>query len=165
MFYYAKYAAYSAVAVAKGFWSTIRVWAFQWPKSTIKYPYEKHTKLKASMPWRGAQTLVLTDDGIDKCDGCSICSIVCPVHCITVERGVSADGRKIPAIYMVDFSKCSYCHLCTEWCPQDALRETDTVAWTFEKKPDMVLGKEQMTVKESQEAWLFRGDPVKSQRP
>lgn len=164
MVYYIKFAVGCASALAKGFARTFNVYR-RFPKFTIQYPFEKHKKMKASMPWRGPQTLVLHDDGLDKCDGCNICAIVCPVHCITVERGTSEDGRKIPSKYLVDFSKCSYCHLCTEWCPQDALRETDTVAWTYAEKPDMLLGKDQMTVKESDTDWIFHGDPVPTQNP
>ena len=53
---------------------------------TIQYPEVKRTMSKR---FRGRHFLNRDEDGLEKCIGCSLCSINCPVGCIHV---VSAEN-------------------------------------------------------------------------
>jgi NADH-quinone oxidoreductase subunit I len=86
---------------------------------TYKYPYER----KALPPgFRGRHLLYL-----DKCTGCGICAWICPEKCITF---VPLKGEKVypqnpenrfPQYW---YSRCCFCHLCTDYCPTGALDYT-----------------------------------------
>jgi len=62
----------------------------------------------------------------DLCYGCSMCSLVCPSHAITMipdEREVSFKGKKFtrkkrPVMKVL---KCIRCGLCERHCPADAI--------------------------------------------
>lgn len=56
----------------------------------------------------------------EKCTGCRICGLVCPVKAVTYRRLEPAINgkRRIPEF---DMSKCIFCHCCYELCPEGAL--------------------------------------------
>jgi formate hydrogenlyase subunit 6/NADH:ubiquinone oxidoreductase subunit I len=85
---------------------------------TILYPKEK---VPIPDTFRGR---VAIDD--QKCIGCSKCSVVCPVQCITMEdsvrevefKGKTLTRKKKPQIKLY---KCIRCGLCERHCPTDAI--------------------------------------------
>jgi len=91
---------------------------------TFSYPEEKRI-----MPerYRGRHFLNRDENGLEKCIGCSLCSINCPVNCIHV---VSAEndpdhpvspGERYAEIYEINLLRCIYCGYCEEACPVDAV--------------------------------------------
>ena len=91
---------------------------------TICYPEQKRV-----MPerFRGRHFLTRDEDGLERCIGCSLCSINCPVNCIHV---VSAEndpnnpvskGERYAEVYEINLLRCIYCRYCEEACPVDAV--------------------------------------------
>lgn len=70
--------------------------------------FEGHTEL----PYR--ESVQLMDHGFicdDKCTGCNICLMVCPVKNI-----IMADGRPVWQ------HQCEQCFACLQWCPKEAIQ-------------------------------------------
>ena len=85
---------------------------------TILYPFRK-----VPVP-KGFRGRVAIDSG--KCMGCSMCSLVCPSHCITMvpdQREVEFRGKKLVRKKkpQVELFKCIRCGLCERHCPADAI--------------------------------------------
>ena len=91
---------------------------------TFQYPEQKRV-----MPdrYRGRHFLNRDEDGKERCIGCSLCSINCPVGCIHV---VSAEndpnnpvskGERYAEVYEINLLRCIYCGYCEEACPVDAV--------------------------------------------
>lgn len=58
-----------------------------------------------------------------RCTACGICTQVCPVQCIWIERARTPEGRprSYPAACYVDVGFCIGCGFCAEFCPFDAI--------------------------------------------
>ncbi|BEP28466.1 NADH-quinone oxidoreductase subunit NuoF [Helicovermis profundi] len=81
--------------------------------STLKYfrhEYEAHVidKKCPSGVCKDLLSIVITD----KCIGCTACTKVCPVDCISGER---------KGLHVIDQEKCIKCGACIEKCPVDAI--------------------------------------------
>ena len=91
---------------------------------TIQYPEVKRTMPKR---FRGRHFLNRDEDGLEKCIGCSLCSINCPVGCIHVvsaENGPEnpvSKGERYAEVYEINLLRCIYCGYCEEACPVDAV--------------------------------------------
>lgn len=92
--------------------------------ATLQYP-----EIKRTMPerYRGRHFLNRDENGLERCVGCSLCSINCPVNCIhvvaaenTEEHRVSP-GERYAAVYEINLLRCIYCGYCEEACPVDAV--------------------------------------------
>jgi formate hydrogenlyase subunit 6/NADH:ubiquinone oxidoreductase subunit I len=92
---------------------------------TILYP-----KVKVPVPLAFRGRVVISDE---KCMGCSMCSLVCPSHAITMipnQREVEFKGKKLTRKKRpeVKVFKCIRCGLCERHCPTDAIYLTDELS-------------------------------------
>src|SRR3990172_4456468 len=83
-------------------------------KVTLQYPEEKPV-LPAR--WRGRIILTRDPDGGERCVACYLCAAACPVDCIALQAAESADGRRYPEFFRINFSRCIFCGYCEEACP------------------------------------------------
>lgn len=92
--------------------------------TTIQYP-----EVKRVMPqrYRGRHFLNRDENGLERCVGCSLCSINCPVGCIHVVSAENTDehrvspGERYAEVYEINLLRCIYCGYCEEACPVDAV--------------------------------------------
>jgi NADH-quinone oxidoreductase subunit I len=88
------------------------------------YPYRPKTlpaKSRTFLSMRAAP------DGKVLCTACMTCQLGCPDHVIHIER--DPEDRKRAVSFTVDSGRCTFCGICEENCPQDAL----TFTGDFEK--------------------------------
>ncbi len=98
------------------------------PKVTEKYPENRGKKVQFER-FRGLLTMPHNDRNEHKCTACGICMINCPNGTINVVSKKVVDEttgkeKKILDKHLYDLGSCTFCALCTETCPQDA------IAWT-----------------------------------
>ena len=59
-----------------------------------------------------------------------MCATVCPAKVIEIEAALDPDDPahpKYPARFEIDYSRCVFCGLCVEACPEDAIRMVQDV--------------------------------------
>jgi NADH-quinone oxidoreductase subunit I len=94
------------------------------PSVTIEYP-----EMQKAVPprERGRHILHRYADGLEKCVGCELCAIACPVGCIVVEAAENtpelrvSPGERYAKRYEINLLRCIYCGMCEEACPYDAI--------------------------------------------
>ncbi len=131
-------------------WSQIRtIWeAFKHmfrKRATVQYPDEK-----PYLPprYRGRIVLSRDPDGGERCVGCYLCAVACPVDCISLQATEDENGRRYPDSFQINFSRCIYCGLCEEACPTYAIQlipdyemsEYDRQNMVYEKQDLMISG-------------------------
>jgi len=85
---------------------------------TILYPKEN---VPVPQGFRGRVAVI-----DEKCMGCSMCSLVCPSHAVTMvpdQREVEFKGKKLVRKKrpQIEVFKCIRCALCERHCPADAI--------------------------------------------
>jgi NADH-quinone oxidoreductase subunit I len=76
---------------------------------TIQYPEER-----PYLPprWRGRIILSRDPDGEERCVACYLCAVACPVDCIALQATEDPHGRRYPAFFRINFSRCIFCGYC-----------------------------------------------------
>ncbi len=77
-------------------------------RETILYPEQK-----PYLPprYRGRIVLTRDPDGEERCVSCYLCSVACPVDCISLQK-TEENGRWYPAFFRINFSRCIFCGYC-----------------------------------------------------
>ena len=110
-------------------------------KITVQFP-EEQTPL--SPRFRGLHALRRYPNGEERCIACKLCEAVCPALAITIESEQRSDGTRRTTRYDIDLFKCIYCGFCEEACPVDAIVETRTFDYHFEKRGEHIMTKEKL---------------------
>ena len=110
-------------------------------KITVQYPEEK-TPL--SPRFRGLHAQRRYPNGEERCIACKLCEAVCPALAITIESEQRSDGTRRTTRYDIDLFKCIFCGFCEEACPVDAIVETRTFEYHFEKRGEHIMTKEKL---------------------
>lgn len=113
------------------------------PKISLKTLIIVTTFLLVSFSFAGKKKHFAID--IEKCtfDDCDECIYECPEEIITETE---IDGK---TVLVIDAEKCTYCEICFEICPEEAIYRTTTeiAGYDPKKDPNYGLTKEEIQAK------------------
>jgi NADH-quinone oxidoreductase subunit I len=118
------------VSIFKGFHSLIKGMEVTGvelvtPKVTEQYP-ENRAELKIPERFRATLEFIYDDNGYHKCIACGSCERNCPNQTISITKRMVElpDGKKKQKLdkYMYDLGSCTFCGLCVQVCPTNAIR-------------------------------------------
>ncbi len=113
------------------------------PRATVEYPEKKRY---VPPRWRGRIVLTRDPDGEERCVGCNLCAVACPVDCIALQQGETDDGRRYPVWFRINFSRCIFCGYCEEACPTYAIQLTPDYEMGEYNRKDLVYEKEHLLI-------------------
>lgn len=110
---------------------------------TIQYPEEM-----PHLPPRFKGRIILSrdPDGEERCVGCYLCSVACPVDCIALQATEDDYGRRYPEWFRINFSRCIYCGYCEEACPTYAIQLTPDFEMSEYRRSNLVYEKEDLLI-------------------
>src|SRR5680860_1248451 len=110
---------------------------------TVQYPEEK-----PYLPPRYRGRIVLTKDEENKerCVGCYLCAVACPVDCISLQATEDEKGRRYPEFFRINFSRCIFCGLCEEACPTYAIQLIPDFEMGEYNRQNLVYEKEDLLI-------------------
>ena len=118
------------VSIFKGFYSLIKGMEVTGKelvttKVTEQYP-ENRAELKIPERFRATLEFIYDDNGYHKCIACGSCERNCPNQTISITKRMVdlPDGKKKMKLdkYMYDLGSCTFCGLCVQVCPTNAIR-------------------------------------------
>ena len=111
---------------------------------TVQYPEEK-----PYLPprWRGRIVLTRDPDGEERCVACYLCSVACPVSCISLQATEDETGRRYPEFFRINFSRCIFCGMCEEACPTTAIQLTPDFEMSEYNRQNLVYEKEHLLIR------------------
>ncbi len=111
----------------------------------VTVPYPEKT---AYIPprWRGRIILSRDPDGEERCVGCYLCSVACPVDCIALQATEDEHGRRYPEWFRINFSRCIFCGFCEEACPTYAIQLTNDFEMSEYDRGKLVYEKEDLLI-------------------
>ncbi|WP_343192293.1 NADH-quinone oxidoreductase subunit NuoI [Buchnera aphidicola (Formosaphis micheliae)] len=112
-------------------------------RETKQYPEER---VKLSNRYRGRVVLTRNLNGEERCVACNLCSAVCPVSCISMEKTNLKDKRWYPKFFRINFSRCIFCGLCEEACPTAAIQLIPDFELGEFKRQDLVYEKDDLLI-------------------
>jgi len=129
-------------------WSALRsMWevflhTFQ-RRVTVQYPEQKPT---IAPRWRGRIILSRDPDGQERCVACYLCSVACPVGCISLQATEDETGRRYPKFFRINFSRCIFCGMCEEACPTCSIQLTPDFEMSEFNRQNLVYEKEHLLI-------------------
>ncbi|WP_367670661.1 NADH-quinone oxidoreductase subunit NuoI [Sodalis-like secondary symbiont of Drepanosiphum platanoidis] len=112
-------------------------------RETILYP---DVSLNLSSRYRGRIILTKNKNGDEKCVACNLCSVVCPVGCISLQKSEKKNGRWYPKFFNINFSRCIFCGLCEEACPTTAIQLIPDFEMSEFKRKDLLYKKKNLLI-------------------
>ena len=118
------------VSIFKGFYSLIKGMEVTGvelvkPKVTEQYP-ENRATLDIPERFRATLEYIYDENGRHKCIACGSCERNCPNQTISITKRMVdlPDGKKKMKLdkYMYDLGSCTFCGLCVQVCPTDAIK-------------------------------------------
>lgn len=128
-------------SVLRSIW-TVFLHAFR-KRETVQYPEEKPY---LAPRYRGRIILSRDPDGGERCVGCYLCAVACPVDCISLQATEDESGRRYPEFFRINFSRCIYCGYCEEACPTYAIQLTPDFEMTEYDRNNLVYEKEDLLI-------------------
>ena len=110
---------------------------------TVQYPEQRPY---LTPRYRGRIILSRDPDGGERCVGCYLCSVACPVGCIALQATQDEHGRRYPEFFRINFSRCIFCGLCEEACPTYAIQLTPDFEMSDYKRQNLVYEKEDLLI-------------------
>ena len=110
---------------------------------TIQYPEERP---RIAPRWRGRIVLTRDPDGEERCVGCHLCAVACPVDCIALQATEDEHGRRYPEFFRINFSRCIFCGYCEEACPTYAIQLTPDFEMCEFNRQNLVYEKEDLLI-------------------
>lgn len=109
---------------------------------------EPYPEKVPSLPprFRGRIILSRDPDGEERCVGCYLCSVACPVDCIALQSTEDEHGRRYPEWFRINFSRCIYCGYCEEACPTYAIQLTPDFEMSEYRRAQLVYEKEDLLI-------------------
>ena len=110
---------------------------------TILYPEKK-----AYLPprWRGRIVLTRDPDNEERCVGCYLFAVACPVDCISLQSAEDENGRRYAEFFRINFSRCIFCGYCEEACPTDAIQLIPDFEMGEYNRQNLVYEKEDLLI-------------------
>ncbi|QCI25916.1 NADH-quinone oxidoreductase subunit NuoI [Buchnera aphidicola] len=96
--------------------------------------------------YRGRIVLTKNPDGKERCVACNLCSVVCPVSCISLQKSQNKFGRWFPLFFRINFSRCIFCGLCEEACPTAAIQLIPDFELSDFNRKDLVYKKNDLSI-------------------
>ena len=129
------------LSIVKAFW-LIFLHMFR-RRETVLYPEEKR---RIPPRWRGRIILSRSPDGAERCVACYLCSVACPVDCISLQAAEDEYGRRYPEFFRINFSRCIFCGFCEEACPTLAIQLTTDFEMSEYERQNLVYEKEHLLI-------------------
>lgn len=125
--------------IVKGIWLTIAQ-MFK-PKFTYEYPDDR---FKPQSSFRGRPVLV-TENGVERCVACGLCSRVCPALAIEVQAAeTDLEKERYPIKFEINMVRCIFCGFCEEVCPEEAIVMSDEYLLVFSNQQEAIFNKEKL---------------------
>ncbi|CAL4042323.1 NADH-quinone oxidoreductase subunit I [Buchnera aphidicola (Phyllaphis fagi)] len=120
---------------------------------TARHMFEKReTRLYPDKPiylaprYRGRVVLTKNKNGEERCVACNLCSVVCPVGCISLQKSQTKSGRWFAKFFRINFSRCIFCGLCEEACPTSAIQLIPDFELSDFKRKNLVFEKRDLLI-------------------
>jgi NADH-quinone oxidoreductase subunit I len=72
--------------------------------------------------------------------------VACPVDCISLQATEDEGGRRYPAFFRINFSRCIFCGYCEEACPTYAIQLTPDFEMGEYKRQSLVYEKDDLLI-------------------
>src|ERR1044072_3797451 len=112
-------------------------------KVTIEYPEEK---VELHPRYRGRIVLTKDPDGGERCVGCYLCAVACPVDCIALQATEDENGGRDPAFFCIHFLRWLFFGVCEDACPTYAIQLIPDFEMAEYNRQNLVFEKEDLLI-------------------